>query len=116
MRMVSRVADNIIFMFYFKVIVSAKEEPDRFTAPAMNGLLRVHKHIIDADDGVIQATPGVKGRVVTRILVPAAQGLSLIGKEGSILNSIRSDSRCIVRVSRAAASQILDRLFLTRKP
>lgn len=80
------------------VMVSAKEEPDAPFPPAMDGLLRVHRRIVDGLDGdASQATPA-GGKVSTKLLVPATQAGSLIGKQGSTVKSIQETSSCIVRV------------------
>lgn len=80
-------------------MVSAKEEPDSSFPPAMDGLLRVHKRIIDGLDGdSSHAPPGMGGKVSTRLLVAASQAGSLIGKQGGTVKSIQESSNCIVRV------------------
>ncbi|XP_010550910.1 PREDICTED: flowering locus K homology domain isoform X2 [Tarenaya hassleriana] len=79
------------------VMVSAKEEPDSSLPPAMDGLLRVHRRIVDGLDGdPSQAPPPSK--VSTRLLVPAAQAGSLIGKQGATVKAIQEASGCVVRV------------------
>uniref|UniRef100_A0A6M2ES05 K Homology domain-containing protein n=1 Tax=Populus davidiana TaxID=266767 RepID=A0A6M2ES05_9ROSI len=81
------------------VMVSAKEEPDSSLPPAMDGLLRVHKRIIDGLDSDSSNTPPTSGaKVSTRLLVPAPQAGSLIGKQGGTVKSIQEASTCIVRV------------------
>ncbi|KAF2325310.1 hypothetical protein GH714_026401 [Hevea brasiliensis] len=81
------------------VMVSAKEEPDVSISPAMGGLLRVHKQVIGLDATASHATLGaIKGKIVTRLLVPGAQAASLIGKQGSTIKSIQEASGCIIRV------------------
>ncbi|KAJ6883814.1 flowering locus K [Populus alba x Populus x berolinensis] len=81
------------------VMVSAKEEPDSSLPPAMDGLLRVHKRIIDGLDSDSSNTPPASGaKVSTRLLVPASQAGSLIGKQGGTVKSIQEASTCIVRV------------------
>lgn len=80
-------------------MVSAKEEPDSSLPPAMDGLLRVHKRIVDGLDGdSSHAPPAVGGKVSTRLLVAASQAGSLIGKQGGTVKSIQEASNCIVRV------------------
>ncbi|KAJ9188028.1 hypothetical protein P3X46_003428 [Hevea brasiliensis] len=80
-------------------MVSAKEEPDVSISPAMGGLLRVHKQVIGLDATASHATLGaIKGKAVTRLLVPGAQAASLIGKQGSTIKSIQDASGCIIRV------------------
>ncbi|XP_042991922.1 flowering locus K homology domain isoform X1 [Carya illinoinensis] len=81
------------------VMVSAKEEPDSSLPPAMDGLLRVHKRIVDGLEGdSSHAPPGAGGKVSTRLLVAASQAGSLIGKQGGTVKSIQEASNCIVRV------------------
>lgn len=81
------------------VMVSAKEEPDSSLPPAMDGLLRVHKRIVDGLDGdSSHAPPPTGGKVSTRLLVAASQAGSLIGKQGGTVKSIQEASNCIVRV------------------
>lgn len=80
-------------------MVSGKEEPDSPLPPAMDGLLRVHKRIVDGLDGdASNPTPSAGGKVSTRLLVPASQAGSLIGKQGATVKSIQESSNCIVRV------------------
>ena len=81
-------------------MVSAKEEPGNSLPPAMDGLLRVHRRIVDgldADSSQGQ-TPSAGGKVSTRLLVPASQAGSLIGKQGATVKSIQESASCIVRV------------------
>jgi poly(rC)-binding protein 2/3/4 len=86
-------------------MVSAKEEPDSSLPPAMDGLLRVHKRIIDGLDSDSSNTPPTSGaKVSTRLLVPASQAGSLIGKQGGTVKSIQEASTCIVRVLGAGFS------------
>ncbi|PKI44821.1 flowering locus K homology domain [Punica granatum] len=79
------------------VMVSAKEEPDSPLPPAMDGLLRIHKRLIDGSEGdSANLHPG--GKTSTRLLVAASQAGSLIGKGGGTVKSIQEESNCIVRV------------------
>ncbi|XP_041991521.1 flowering locus K homology domain-like [Salvia splendens] len=81
------------------VMVSAKEEPNSPLPPAVDGLLRVHKRVVDGLDNDSTHPPaGAVGKVSTRLLVPAAQAGSLIGKQGTTVKSIQEDSTCVVRV------------------
>ncbi|XAR63593.1 hypothetical protein NMG60_11023589 [Bertholletia excelsa] len=81
------------------VMVSAKEEPDAPLPPAVDGLLRVHRRVVDGLEGdSSQVPPAVAGKVSTRLLVAAAQAGSLIGKQGTTVKSIQESSNCIVRV------------------
>ncbi|KAG7576001.1 K Homology domain type 1 superfamily [Arabidopsis thaliana x Arabidopsis arenosa] len=78
-------------------MVSGKEEPESSLPPSMDGLLRVHMRIVDGLDGEpSQAPPASK--VSTRLLVPASQAGSLIGKQGGTVKAIQEESPCIVRV------------------
>ncbi|KAL6325862.1 hypothetical protein AAG906_031099 [Vitis piasezkii] len=79
------------------VMVSAKEEPDSSLPPAMDGLLKVHKRIVDGLEGDSSHMPP-GGKVSTRLLVAASQAGSLIGKQGGTVKSIQEASNCIVRV------------------
>lgn len=80
-------------------MVSAKEEPDSSLPPAMDGLLRIHKRLIDGSENDSSHGPsGFGGKVSTRLLVPASQAGSLIGKNGATVKSIQEGSNCIVRV------------------
>ncbi|XP_077224263.1 flowering locus K homology domain-like [Tasmannia lanceolata] len=78
------------------VMISSKEELDASIPPAIDGLLRVHKHIVDGLDN--DAPPSGGGMVSTRLLVAATQAGSLIGRQGATIKSIQEDSNSIVRV------------------
>ncbi|CAA7404082.1 unnamed protein product [Spirodela intermedia] len=81
------------------VMISAKEEPHASLPPAMDGLLRVHKRIIDGLDGGESAqTSGTGGHVSTRLLVSSSQAGSLIGKHGAVIRSIQEASKSVVRI------------------
>lgn len=80
-------------------MISAKEEPDASLPPAMDGLLRVHKRIIDGLDGGESAqASGAGGHVSTRLLVSASQAGSLIGKHGAVIKSIQEAAKSVVRI------------------
>lgn len=83
-------------------MVSAKEEPDSSLPPAMDGLLKVHRRIVDGLEGDSSHMPP-GGKVSTRLLVAASQAGSLIGKQGGTVKSIQEASNCIVRVLGAGA-------------
>ena len=74
-------------------MVSAKEEPDSLLPPAIDGLLRVHKRVIEGFEG-----EPAGGNIVTRLVVAASQGGSLIGRQGATIKSIQESSNSIVRV------------------
>ncbi|KAL8542025.1 hypothetical protein ACS0TY_003038 [Phlomoides rotata] len=81
------------------VMVSAKEDPTSPLPPAIDGLLRVHKRVVDGlENDSSHPTSVVGGKVSTRLLVPASQAGSLIGKQGTTVKSIQEESNCIVRV------------------
>lgn len=87
-------------------MVSAKEEPDNPLPPAIDGLLRIHRRVVDGlDDDSPHPPPGAKAS--TRLLVPAAQAGSLIGKQGTTVKSIQEESNCIVRVLGAGSISFL---------
>ncbi|XP_071689453.1 flowering locus K homology domain-like [Rutidosis leptorrhynchoides] len=77
------------------VLISAKEEPDASISPAMDGLLKVHQRIIDADTETNHAPPT---SMSSRLLVAGSQGGSLIGKQGSNIKTIQDSSNCKIRV------------------
>jgi transcription antitermination factor NusA-like protein len=83
------------------VLVSAREEPEATISPAMEGLLRVHRRVIEGSesetttDGEIA---GGGGPVASRLLVAATQAGSLIGRQGATIKSIQDASGATVRV------------------
>ncbi|TVT98868.1 hypothetical protein EJB05_55806 [Eragrostis curvula] len=81
------------------VMISAKDEPEAPISPAMDGLLRVHKRITDSSDGESgQPQRSAANIGPTRLLVPASQAGSLIGKQGATIKSIQDSSKCVVRI------------------
>lgn len=85
-------------------MISAKEEPSLSIPPAMDGLLKVHKRIVDVDTDSTSAPPGAGRPVTTRLLVAASQAGSLIGKQGSTIKFIQDTSHCTIRVIGEGAS------------
>ncbi|KAF1878505.1 hypothetical protein Lal_00047174 [Lupinus albus] len=79
-------------------MVSAKEEPDRTVPPAVEGLLRVHKQVVNIDQDPADSASGAGRPVVTRLLVADTQAGSLIGKQGSTIKSFQDASGCNIRV------------------
>lgn len=80
-------------------MISAKEEPDVSVPPAMDGLLRVHKRVVDGlDSDTANAPLSAGGTVSTRLLVAATQAASLIGRQGATIKSIQEASNCVIRV------------------
>ncbi|KAL5123640.1 Flowering locus K y domain [Glycine soja] len=80
------------------VMVSAKEEPDRSIPPAVDGLLRVHKQVVNVDPHPADSASGAGRPVVTRLLVADTQAGSLIGKQGSTIKSFQDATGCNIRI------------------
>lgn len=80
------------------MLISAKEEPDVSIPPAMDGLLKVHQRVIDADKDSPHAPPGGSASISTMLLVAGAQGGTLIGKQGATIKTIQDASNCKIRV------------------
>lgn len=86
------------------MIISAKEEPDASVPPAMDGLLMVHKRVIDGlDNETANARLNAGVTVSTRLLVAGSQAGSMIGKQGATVKSIQEAANCFVRVLRTGA-------------
>ncbi|KAL3680274.1 hypothetical protein R1sor_023230 [Riccia sorocarpa] len=84
------------------VLVSAREDPDLAVSPAMDGLLRVHRRVIEGsdpegEDGHSEPRAG-GGTIASRLLVAATQAGSLIGRQGATIKSIQDASGATVRV------------------
>lgn len=79
-------------------MISAKEEPSLSIPPAMDGLLKVHKRIIDVDHDSTNTPSGAGKPVSTRLLVAATQAAILIGKQGATVKSIQDESHCTIRI------------------
>ncbi|OIT40551.1 flowering locus k -likey domain [Nicotiana attenuata] len=80
------------------VMISAKEEPSLSIPPAMDGLLKVHKRIIDVDHDSTNTPSGAGKPVSSRLLVAATQAAILIGKQGATVKSIQDESHCTIRI------------------
>lgn len=78
-------------------MISAKEEHDVSVSPAMDGLLKVHKRTIDGLEKESGIAPSGNA-VLTRLLVPATQAGSLIGKQGATIKTIQEESNCTIRI------------------
>lgn len=99
---------------HFKVMISAKDEPDAPISPAMDGLFRVYKRITDGSDGDSgQPERNISNVGPTRLLVPASQAGSLIGKQGATIKSIQDSSKSIVRIVGKVFHIFLDIIFLS---
>jgi len=79
-------------------MVSAKEEPDRTIPPAVDGLLRVHKQVVNVEPHPADGASGAGRTVVTRLLVADTQAGSLIGKQGATIKSFQDSTGCNIRV------------------
>lgn len=81
------------------VMISAKDEPDTELPPAVDGLLRVHRRITDGLEAETdQPQRAIVNTGPTRLLVPASQAGSLIGKQGATIKSIQDASKCVLRI------------------
>ncbi|CAK9199576.1 unnamed protein product [Sphagnum troendelagicum] len=82
------------------VLVSAREDPDATVSPAMEGLLRVHRRVIDSSEpeSADGEMAGGGGPVSSRLLVAATQAGSLIGRQGATIKSIQDASGATVRI------------------
>lgn len=100
-------------MYHLQVMVSAREDPDAAMSPAMEGLLRVHRRVIegsdpDGEDGPLERGGGAT--VASRLLVAATQAGSLIGRQGATIKSIQDTSGATVRVMPPGALLFLERM------
>nr|CAB3500131.1 unnamed protein product [Digitaria exilis] len=82
------------------VLVSGKEDLGLELPPAMDALMRVFKRVIGIADGATEgsqaaAAPGV---CAARLLVPGAQAINLIGKQGATIKSIQESTGATIRV------------------
>ncbi|CAK8577024.1 unnamed protein product [Lathyrus sativus] len=80
------------------VMVSAKEEPDRPIPPAVEGLLRVHKQVCNADRDPADSASGAGRPGATRLLVADTQAGSLIGKQGATIKTFQDATGCSIRI------------------
>eukprot|EP01018_Ginkgo_biloba_P016426 Gb_28050 [translate_table: standard] len=83
------------------VLVSAREEQDAALSPAMDGIMKVHKRLVDGGDAEGDNANGsgaFPALVSTHLLVAATQAGSLIGRQGSTIKSIQDASGAVVRV------------------
>eukprot|EP00850_Spirogloea_muscicola_P009529 SM000053S17486 [mRNA] locus=s53:759601:762891:- [translate_table: standard] len=98
------------------VLVSAREDPEAALNAAMDGLLRVHRRVlldgvVTAEaDGASTGSGGMgpdatsflqqlpAGAVTSRLLVPATQAGSLIGRMGATIKNMQDESGASIRV------------------
>jgi poly(rC)-binding protein 3/4 len=81
-------------------LVSGKEDPGLELPPAMDALMRVFKRVTGITDGAAEgtqaaATPDV---CAARLLVPGAQAINLIGKQGATIKAIQESTSATIRV------------------
>lgn len=78
-------------------MVSGKEDPGLELPPAVDALVRVFKRVIGITDGAAEGTqaPGV---CAARLLVPGAQAINLIGKQGATIKAIQESTGATIRV------------------
>lgn len=91
--------DVLKCVFYYQVLISAKEEPEVEFSPAMNGVLQVFKRIIGISDGEPDSEETVSQTFCSlRLLMASSQAISLIGKGGAIIKFIQETSGASIRV------------------
>lgn len=97
--LLSFVAGDNIFSIFFKVLISGKEELDAPVSPAMNAAIRIFKRVSGIGEGDDKGSAAdVAAFCSIRLLVPSAQALTLIGKQGSTIKSIQESSGAGVRI------------------
>ena len=83
------------------VLVCAREEPDNPRSPAIEGLLRVHRQLVEGVEGDAKeplSEETLKGTITARLLVPATQAGSLIGRQGATIKGFQESSGANIRV------------------
>jgi len=85
-----------------QVLISAKDEPTSEVPPAVEAMLRVHRRAVEAssEEDITGSRPeqGFQGHVSTRLLVPATQAGSLIGRQGTVIKGIQDTSTAHIRI------------------
>lgn len=71
----------------------------------MDGLLKVHQRILDADADSNRAG----STMCTRLLLAATQAGNLIGKQGATIKTIQDSSNCVLRV---LGEGLLENIFI----
>ncbi|XP_022683735.1 RNA-binding KH domain-containing protein PEPPER [Setaria italica] len=82
------------------VLVSATEEVEAELSPVMNAAIKIFKHIngieeINSDGTLYASAPEICS---VRLLVPAAQAVHLIGKQGVTIKSIQESTGATIRI------------------
>uniref|UniRef100_A0A0D9XMJ1 K Homology domain-containing protein n=1 Tax=Leersia perrieri TaxID=77586 RepID=A0A0D9XMJ1_9ORYZ len=82
------------------VLVSGKEDPGLEFPPAMDALMRVFKRVSGITDGAAEGTQAATtpGVCAARLLVPGAQAINLIGKQGASIKAIQESTGATIRV------------------
>ncbi|GJP81173.1 hypothetical protein CLOP_g11340 [Closterium sp. NIES-67] len=84
------------------VLVSGREDPDTELPPAVVAMLRVHRRIVEgvSEDEIEASQPGeaFRGQVATRLLVPATQAGSLIGRQGQTIKALQDSTGAHIRI------------------
>ncbi|KAF8677165.1 hypothetical protein HU200_046637 [Digitaria exilis] len=82
------------------VLVSAREVVEAELSPAMNAAIKIFEHITKIEetnsDGTLSSV--VPKKCSVRLLIPAAQAVHLIGKEGVTINSIQESTGATIRI------------------
>ncbi|KAL6888581.1 hypothetical protein ACP4OV_009607 [Aristida adscensionis] len=82
------------------VLVSATEDVEAELSPAMNAAIKIFKHINEIEginsDGA--STVSAPEMCSVRLLVPSAQALHLIGKQGTTIKSIQENTGATIRI------------------
>eukprot|EP00245_Coleochaete_scutata_P000527 TRINITY_DN1062_c0_g2_i1.p1 TRINITY_DN1062_c0_g2~~TRINITY_DN1062_c0_g2_i1.p1 ORF type:complete len:539 (+),score=94.40 TRINITY_DN1062_c0_g2_i1:109-1725(+) len=87
------------------VMVSAREDFESPVNAAMEGFLQIHRRVAQITletDGQPDLGPGstqeLKGNLTSKMLVPASQAGSLIGRQGANIRAIQEESSANIRV------------------
>ncbi|KAK3157162.1 hypothetical protein QOZ80_2AG0117010 [Eleusine coracana subsp. coracana] len=82
------------------VLVSGKEDPSLELPPAVDAVMRVFKRVNGIADGATEGTQAAAapGVCAARLLVPGAQGINLIGKQGNTIKAIQEGTGATIRV------------------
>ncbi|CAN6236983.1 unnamed protein product [Urochloa humidicola] len=82
------------------ILVSATEEVEAELSPAMNAAIKIFKHIngIEEINSYRTLTASAPEICYVRLLVPAAQAVHLIGKQGATIKSIQESTGATIRI------------------
>ncbi|XP_022857517.1 RNA-binding KH domain-containing protein PEPPER-like [Olea europaea var. sylvestris] len=87
--------------FFSWVLISGKEEPESPLSPAIDAVIRIFKRINglpeNNGDGKALGAAGIAFCSI-RLLVASSQGISLIGKQGSLIKSIQESTSVSIRI------------------